>query len=360
MFPQATPSVYQSSACFVTYGTLGHLDPQQPPYRSKPWTDIASQDFIHKVDLIVPQQCYDALHETVTRSSRQPCYSRVTMALGQILQGSFFTEYVKTGDALMLSDGRDNSNKFTLQKGMLKLYLERESFERAGLEGKPHGAKGSRGDKPRWVVSVDLTAPSMVSGKRGFERLLRACETVFSSPVQWLFCKTTQSAVNPDPLDEFQPIRYPVQPSVVQGIEVADIKMGISPSVLSSGDRRALEEAATDLYEWLSLVRLQSPRTAINDGIDPYLSRYNVPASDTETTQGSMQVCMLRWQGLISARWFRSLVTDVLGACAPTQWFSASATGFAKGMVGTGNDLTLLCPYKSGGEYLMLVTKNAD
>ncbi|GJN83326.1 hypothetical protein PLIIFM63780_006875 [Purpureocillium lilacinum] len=271
------------------------------------------------------------------------------MALGQILQGSFFTEYVKTGDALMLSDGRDNSNKFTLQK----------------------------------VVSVDLTAPSMVSGKRGFERLLRACETVFSSPVQWLFCKTTQSgpfptplpskvpqcakhwiltveAVNPDPLDEFQPIRYPVQPSVVQGIEVADIKMGISPSVLSSGDRRALEEAATDLYEWLSLVRLQSPRTAINDGIDPYLSRYNVPASDTETTQGSMQVCMLRWQGLISARWFRSLVTDVLGACAPTQWFSASATGFAKGMVGTGNDLTLLCPYKSGGEYLMLVTKNAD
>jgi len=50
-----------------------------------------------QVDLIVPQQCYDALHETVTRSSRQPCYSRVTMALGQILQGSFFTEYVKTG-----------------------------------------------------------------------------------------------------------------------------------------------------------------------------------------------------------------------------------------------------------------------
>ncbi|UNI19206.1 Ribonuclease P [Purpureocillium takamizusanense] len=360
MFPNATPSVYQSSACFVTYGTMGHVDPKQPPYRSRPWTDIASQEFISKVDLVVPQQYYDALHETLTQDSRQPRYSRVTMALGQVLQGSFFTNYVKTGDALMLSNGRGNGDRFTLQKGILKLYLERESFERAGMEGKPHGAKGNRGDKPRWIVSTDLTAPSMVPGKRGFERLHRACENVFNTPVQWLFCRTTQSVVNPDPLDEFQPVRLSAQPFVAKGFEVMDIKMEIPPSTLSNGDRQALEGAAADLYEWLCLVRLQSPRTAIDDKIDPYLSRYKAPAGDVGTTHGSINVCLIRWQGLISPHWFRGLVTDVIGVRAPAQWFSASATGFANDIAGTGNDLTLLCPSKSKGEYLMVATKNSD
>jgi len=34
--------------------------------------------------------------------------------------------------------------------GNLKLYLDKETYERAGLVGKPHGVKGKRGLKPRW------------------------------------------------------------------------------------------------------------------------------------------------------------------------------------------------------------------
>lgn len=30
------------------------------------------------------------------------------------------------------------------------MYLNKETFERAGLPGKPHGPKGNRGLKPRW------------------------------------------------------------------------------------------------------------------------------------------------------------------------------------------------------------------
>jgi ribonucleases P/MRP protein subunit RPP40 len=30
------------------------------------------------------------------------------------------------------------------------MYLDKETYERAGLTGKPHGAKGNRGLKPRW------------------------------------------------------------------------------------------------------------------------------------------------------------------------------------------------------------------
>lgn len=68
----------------------------------------------------------------------------------------------------MLSEGRiDADNVFALRNGMilsrwcfndrypdrpgnLTMFLDKETYERAGLVGKPHGAKGGRGLKPRW------------------------------------------------------------------------------------------------------------------------------------------------------------------------------------------------------------------
>lgn len=51
----------------------------------------------------------------------------------------------------MLSEGRTNvENVFSLREGLLTMYLDKETYERAGLVGKPHGVKGKRGLKPRW------------------------------------------------------------------------------------------------------------------------------------------------------------------------------------------------------------------
>jgi hypothetical protein len=53
----------------------------------------------------------------------------------------------------MLSEGKTAMGQlFTLREGILNLYLDRETYERAGLEGKPHGIKGDRGSKPRWSM----------------------------------------------------------------------------------------------------------------------------------------------------------------------------------------------------------------
>lgn len=68
------------------------------------------------------------------------------------------------------------------------MYLDKATYERAGLVGKPYGAKGARGLKPRWVVEFDLRSPSMFRGKKGFDRLVYACKEAFSEPVTWLFC----------------------------------------------------------------------------------------------------------------------------------------------------------------------------
>jgi len=98
------------------------------------------------------------------------------------------------------------------------MYLDRETYERAGLVGEPHGVKGKREGKPRWsksnkpshsllycyfsfsrslrgkllVVEYDLLSPSMIHGKKGFDRLLYACKNVFSEPISWL-CTTSKS-----------------------------------------------------------------------------------------------------------------------------------------------------------------------
>lgn len=61
------PSIYQSPKCFVTYGTMGHVDPKQIPSKGKPWTAISDLDFIHKVS-----QSFDV--ETKVSYRMKYCY----------------------------------------------------------------------------------------------------------------------------------------------------------------------------------------------------------------------------------------------------------------------------------------------
>lgn len=93
--------------------------------------------------------------------------------------------------------------KCLLEIGILTLHLDKESYERAGLVGKPDGVKGKRGSKPRWgkskvqfdalmltgriVVEIELRSPSMLHGKKSFDRIVYAFKNVLNTPVTWLF-----------------------------------------------------------------------------------------------------------------------------------------------------------------------------
>jgi ribonucleases P/MRP protein subunit RPP40 len=127
------------------------------------------------------------------------------------------------------------------------------------------------------------------------------------------------------------------------------VPVAIDPSVVARGDRPALEIAAAELYEWLSLVRLGSPRVSITDDIDPYLSRYRAP----NESQGSMLVCHIRWQGLMSTAWLEMLLVDILASLPSRSWFSLSATEISDSISGASNEVALLRPGKTPDEYLM-------
>lgn len=139
----------------------------------------------------MPQSSYEAAKETLSKITTPTC-ARVTLSLSAILSGEFFTEYIKKGDIIMLSEGFYGvDNVFCLRGGILTLSLDKESYERAGLVGKPGGAKGARGARARWVVEINLRLPSMLHGKKGFDRIVYTAKEVLNKEVTWLFCNVS-------------------------------------------------------------------------------------------------------------------------------------------------------------------------
>ncbi|KAK1755894.1 ribonuclease P protein subunit p40 [Echria macrotheca] len=322
------PTVYQTSKCYVTFGVMGHLDPKQPPSKGKPWTSFAGQGFVHRADLIVPEESFEAVRTALVQNSPAPEFKRVVMSLQDVLSKDFYTEYIRKGDIMMLSEGRIGvDNVYSLKGGILTLFLDREAYERAGLVGKPHGVKGKRGLKPRWIVELDLKADSMYHGKKGFDRLVYASKKALASPVTWLFCNVSGETPLPDPMLQFSPTKKEALPKLSPVIET--LRPPIRPaaeSLLPSGTED-FESFATELYEWLSLIRLGSPRIHPNDNIDPFLSRYKVPSAE-----GQANVRKISWQGFLSPAWSRKTLIDIISALPEKSWFVFSTTTFPKGV----------------------------
>ena len=161
------------------------------------------------------------------------------------------------------------------------------------------------------VIEIELRKPSMLHGKKGFERLIYAAKNVLNQSMVWLFCdlnsnkgpdggsaigKHHPTIMEGNPTDSsFQHVLTPPFSQIFSDFNTATVSDTVNA------------EAAYEITEWLGLVLLQSPRVLRGDNIDSYLSRYVLP-------EGSIQVSSVRiinWQGLISARW----VTEMLNIC---------------------------------------------
>ena len=54
------------------------------------------------MDLILPQDLLQVVQDKLARESHAaPAYHRVDMTLGQVLEGDFFTEYIKIGKQIL-------------------------------------------------------------------------------------------------------------------------------------------------------------------------------------------------------------------------------------------------------------------
>lgn len=144
-------------------------------------------------------------------------------------------------------------------------------------------------------------------------------------------------------------------PNISENIDAVVPELTPDAGFLSSAGREDFEDFATSLYEWLSLVRLQSPRIQIGDQIDPYLSRYQVPDGGSEG-----KLCKISWQGFLTPSWSRQALIDIVTALPHKAWFSFSTTTFSKGLAGDNAECTILRPPNSSGEYLMWEVKGHE
>ena len=123
-----------------------------------------------------------------------------------------------------------------------------------------------------------------------------------------------------DPIDRHHPIHKLAEPRVSRVDHVLVPSLTLPPPIAASRgqpkttsntdtDTNQLDEHAASIYEWLSLVSLNSPRVRSDDEIDPYLSRYVVPDVETATRQSLVRV---RWNGLLPVKWISDLWSKTL------------------------------------------------
>jgi ribonuclease P/MRP protein subunit RPP40 len=162
-------------------------------------------------------------------------------------------------------------------------------------------------------------------------------------------------APNPDPLSRHAITDCNSNAEISESIDAVIPELTPEVGFLSSTGREDFEDFATSLYEWLSLVRLQSPRIQVGDQTDPYLSRYHVPDGGKEG-----KLCKISWQGFLAPAWSRQALIDIVTALPHKAWFSFSTTTFSKGLAGDNAECTILRPPNSSGEYLMWEVKGHE
>lgn len=225
------------------------------------------------------------------------------------------------------------------------------------------------------MVEFDLRSTSMVPGKKGFDRLAYACKNVLQQPLTWLFCNaattcrdyprnrytswTNQSAdPDPDPLAAHFPTKYTSTPAVAENISALAPPLKLTTTSTTPGQREAYEDFATEMYEWIALLRLHSPRVESGDKVDPYLCRYQVPGEREQ--QQETKLCRITWEGLLSASWVRKTLVDLILVLPLGAWFSFSVNAFPTAMMTDGSECTFLRLLESHGEYVMWEIKGHE
>ena len=272
------------------------------------------------------------------------------------------------------------------------MYLDKGLYEKAGLAGQPQGAKGNRGLRPRWGTPpaakfhgndaslTDLQSSSITSAalRCCMERkdlidwcmLPRKCSTshrrgcfaTWTKQVGAPMLTSTKQESNmplasmPASLEKHFPAKFTASPSVFEGLEVRSVPLEIPSQARAEANRARFEMEANELYEWLSLIRLESPRIEVGHQVDSYLSRYDLPQAPASTTK----LDKVSWQGFISPRWLRETLASVFTESSSKIWFALSASQFFRKDSTVGNEVLLLKSSKSAGEYIMWEIKSHE
>lgn len=125
----------------------------------------------------------------------------------------------------------------------------------------------------------------------------------------------------------------------------------LTADLVSGAESQELPQALSDIYEWLSLIRLQSPRVSSKDSVDPFISRYQPPTEASE--QNCTEICTITWEGLLPPAFAQKLLVDLILRLPSHDWVTLSVSSFSKGVRGDGAECTFLRPPETPSEYML-------
>lgn len=233
--------------------------------------------------------------------------------------------FIFAGNILLLAEGRPGfDNTFSLTDGILRIELDKPTYERAGLQGQVIPDHGRRHVKSRYAITFNLRFPSMVKGKSGFDRVIWAAEHVFTDSLTWLFYDLrSPKEQGSGPIKDFQPFLRSSEPET---LHMEDVLVPSFPDKFEDEEQSQVE--ATELLEWLSLVCLDSPRVRQGDKIDAFLSRYEVPDLQANGPDPkSVNIVKLHWHGFMPSAWVAKIFTAAIKASGD-EWFAMQVCGF--------------------------------
>ncbi|KAL4910662.1 hypothetical protein BDW74DRAFT_172136 [Aspergillus multicolor] len=334
--------------CYTTIAQLPQfIDPKQPPTKKSPFSAILSNHFVHTVDVTMPKDVYTSIKSSLNSKLQKLQYARLSMTLSSLIDGDFFNTYIKTGNILMISEGRSGlDNVYTLKDGVLKLELGKEEYEKTGLTGKPVRTGAKKHAKERFVIELNLRLPSMLHGKKGFQRIEWAFENVLNKPTTWLFFDLgTESegvAKDDQSLKGNNPKLIPCSPVLSTHENITT--PSFSDLSIAAQFESDLRDICGEISEWLALVSLRSGRVSADDNIDPYLCRYDVPKIGTSS---ATDLVSLKWRGFVPPNWILQMFITLFRETAPRiagkpAWFALSASTLGRDAIESRDGYTII------------------
>jgi ribonucleases P/MRP protein subunit RPP40 len=150
------------------------------------------------------------------------------------------------------------------------------------------------------VVEINLRLPSMLHGKKGFERIVWSFKNVLKDPLTWLFLDLGPGS---DAIKKHHPI---TRVSTAKVNHLGNLKVPVlhPPEKSLATFRDEFGDYAHNLQEWLALISIESPRIKVEDKIDPFLSRYDV---EQDPTVPEGKIIRIKWKGMLPAQWIAQL-----------------------------------------------------
>ncbi|KAF1347293.1 hypothetical protein EJ07DRAFT_169812 [Lizonia empirigonia] len=328
---QRTP---HDTKTYFSHSTLpSYIDPCNTSTKKNPFAAFAALPHAHTLDLLLPAAAWPALQLCLPTR----VYARAFLALADVLDDAFLDAYVRNASAA-----------FQIAGGVLRIEMDRPTYERAGLVGSPVEDGGRKHQKNRWVVVCDLRLEAMRRGKRGFERVRWAARNVLVGSARCLFWSANPSFAESvregrEVLCRHAPKVVDLWPAVeaVRGVGVPRLR--VEESTLSGLHD---QEDALALLEWLDVVSLGSARALADDHVDSHLCRYEVP--DFGHGVESRELVRVRWTGFVTPGFVKDVFLavwtgafkakrdanggkagdPVADAQDPGAWFAMSAQAF--------------------------------